>query len=170
MRRFFEDAGILLGDGLVELAGETYCTGGRGVAAPLRHGAVELLQALRAQGLRLGAISNTVQPGRYMRLAMIQRGLAEFFETQVYSSDVRVAKPHPAIFRMALDALGVAASQAIYVGDRLEAGVAGAQRVGIKGVLIEVGHRVEHHPEIIPDARIRALPELLDVLPLIMQG
>ncbi len=165
MRRFFADASIPLADGLVELAGEIYCSGGRGVSAPLRPGAIEVLDALRAQGVRLGAISNTVQPGRFMRAAMVGRGLAEFFETQVYSSDVGVAKPHPAIFRVALEELGVAAGQAAYVGDRLEADVAGAQRVGMKGVLIEVGHRVEQHPEIVPAARIRELPELLDVLP-----
>lgn len=165
MRRFFASAGIPQEAGLVELAGEAYCTGGRGVPAPLRHGTIEVLQALRAWDVRLGAISNTVQPARFMRPAMVERGLAGFFDTQIYSSNAGVAKPHPAIFRMALDALAVAAGQAVYVGDRLEADVAGAQRAGMKGVLIEVGHRVERHPEIVPDARIRELPELLDVLP-----
>lgn len=165
MRCFLETNGISLRDGLVELAGAAYCTGGRAVPSPLRHGATEVLQALRAAGLRLGAISNTVQPARFMGPALVERGLSEFFDVQLYSSDVGVAKPHPAIFRRALDALGVAANQAVYVGDRLEADVAGAQAVGMKGVLIEVGHRVEQHSEIVPDARIRELPELLAVLP-----
>lgn len=165
MRGFLRGVGLPADDGLVEIAGQAYCTGGRAVPSPLRPGALELLHALRAQGLRLGAISNTVQPGRYMRPALVERGLAEFFAVQLYSSDVGFAKPHPAIFRTALDALDVAADQAVYVGDRLEADVAGAQRAGMKGVLIEVGHRVEQHPAIVPDARIRELPELLDVLP-----
>lgn len=165
LRRFFHNAGISVDDGLVDAAGEAYCTGGRATPAPLRIGAIEVLQTLRARRMSLGAISNTVQPARFMRLSMIDRGLAEFFDVEIYSSDAGVAKPHPAIFRMALDALDVTADQAVYVGDRLEADVAGAQRVGMKGVLIEVGHRIEEHPQIKPDARIRELPELLDVLP-----
>lgn len=165
MRRFFERAGIPADDGLVDAAGAAYCTSRSAAPSSLRCGAIELLQALAARNLRLGAISNTVQPGRFMRQAMIERGLAEFFDVQIYSSDAGVAKPHPTIFRMALDALDIAAGQAAYVGDRLEADVAGAQHMGMKGVLIEVAHRVEEHPHIVPDARIRELLELLDVLP-----
>jgi HAD superfamily hydrolase (TIGR01549 family) len=165
MRRFFERAGIPVSDGQVEAGGEAYCLGGVGVPSPLRPGAREVLAELRAEGLRLGAISNTIQPARYMNQNMIRRGLAEFFDVQVYSSEAGVAKPHPAIFRVALDALGVAPERAVYVGDRLSADVAGAQGVGMQGVLIEVAHRVEHGPAIIPDARIKELPELLQVLP-----
>ena len=76
-----------------------------------------------------------------------------------------VAKPHPAIFRVALDQLGVAPENAVYVGDRLVADVGGAQARGMKAVLIEVDHRVESHPTIVPDAIVSDLPELLDVLP-----
>jgi FMN phosphatase YigB (HAD superfamily) len=50
------------------------------------------------------------------------------------------------------------------VGDRLHADVAGAQGIGMAGVLIEVAHRAEHAPDIVPDARIEELPELLGVL------
>lgn len=165
MRRFFQNTGIPADDDLIVRAGEAYCTGGKAARALLRYGAVEVLQTLRAQHVSLGAISNTVQPARFMRSSMRDRGLAEFFDVQIYSSDAGVAKPHPRIFCMALDALGVTADQALYVGDRLEADIAGAQSVGMKGVLIAVGHRIEEHPQIAPDARIRELPELLDVLP-----
>ena len=34
----------------------------------------------------------------------------------------------------------------------------------MKGILIEVAHRTEHDPAIVPDARIGELPELLGVL------
>ena len=68
-------------------------------------------------------------------------------------------------FRAALNALGVAPERAVYVGDRLRADVAGAQAAGMKGVLIEVAHRLELDPAIQPDAWIKELPELLDALP-----
>ncbi len=126
---------------------------------------------MRARGLRLGVISNTLQPRRYIDRALIGRGIRDFFAATVYSSEERVAKPHPAIFRAALAAVaagggaGVPADQAIYVGDRLETDVAGAHGVGMKAVLIRAAHRTVGRPDIVPDACIAELPELLDVLP-----
>ena len=163
VRAFFAEQGMPLDAGQVEAAGRAYCRRDGGQAS-LRPGALALLAALRGRGLRLGVISNTIQPAYAMDEGLVRRGIADFFPIAVYSSAVRVAKPHPAIFRVALDAAGVAPEHAVYVGDRLRADVAGAQGVGMKGVLIEVAHRVEQDPDIIPDARIRELPELLGVL------
>jgi hypothetical protein len=39
----------------------------------------------------------------------------------------------------------------------------------MKAVLIEVDHRVETHPNIVPDARVKDLPELLEALPALFQ-
>jgi len=52
----------------------------------------------------------------------------------------------------------------MHVGDRLVADVAGAQGAGMRAVLIEVPHRPEPDTNIVPHARIRELPELLEVL------
>jgi putative hydrolase of the HAD superfamily len=161
---FFAERGQPLTDELVRIAGDAYCRRS-GDHAPLRPGAIETLTALRARGLRLGVISNTIQPARHMDDGLVLRGLAEYFPVRIYSSAARFAKPHPAIFHAALDALGVEPEAAAYVGDRLHADVAGAQGVGMKGILIEVAHRVEHDPAIKPDARIEELPDLLAILP-----
>jgi putative hydrolase of the HAD superfamily len=169
MRRFLEAQGLPAGDEVVEAAAEAYCRGGPELVAPLRHGAVETLTALKGRGLLLGAISNTIQPGRFLGTNLERWGLKDLFDVRLYSSDVGVAKPHPKIFRVALEQLGVAAEDAVYVGDRLVPDVGGAQAVGMKGVLIEVDHRAESHPTIIPDARVKELPELLDVLPALFQ-
>jgi putative hydrolase of the HAD superfamily len=164
MRRFFAHTGIPADDGLVEKGSEAYCQSGVD-APPLRLGALEMLTALRGWGLKLGAISNTLQPARYMHQAHVRRGLAEFFDVEAYSSEAGVAKPHPTIFRAALDEIDVAPARAVYVGDRLHADVAGAQAVGMRGILIEVAHRAEDDPAIAPDARIKELSELLQILP-----
>ncbi len=164
MARFLARQGLSLSDELVEAAGAAYCVGSGGPSAPLRAGAREVLQQLRAAGYRLGAISNTVQPARFMAESLARRGLAAYFDAQVYSSEAGVAKPHPDIFRRALDLLGVAAEAAVYVGDRLVADIGGAHAAGLRGVLIEVGHRIERHATIVPDARIRELAELPAVL------
>jgi len=55
-------------------------------------------------------------------------------DTIVLSSEVGKRKPHPAIFERALSELGVDSSDALFVGDRLDADVLGASRIGMKTV------------------------------------
>ncbi len=163
MRVFLPQMGLPADEAWVAAAGDAFYEP-TADGTDLRTGAIELLTALRARGYRLGVISNTLQPGPLMDRTLARRGLLAFFPVRIYSSEVRVAKPHPAIFRAGLVALGLPAAQVVYVGDRLRADVAGAQGVGMWAVLIEVAHRAEDDPTIIPHARIRELPELPDVL------
>jgi putative hydrolase of the HAD superfamily len=157
LRYLFAEMGIPESDELIQDGGDAFCRG-RSALAPLRTGAEEVLAKLNAQGLRLGVISNTLQPGWAADEALASRGLLQMFTARAYSSEVRVAKPHPAIFRAALDAMGVSPGRAVHVGDRLVADVAGAQGVGMRAVLIEVPHRPEADLTIVPDGRIRELP------------
>jgi HAD superfamily hydrolase (TIGR01509 family) len=162
MRAILGDAGLPTNDGLVIAAGDAYCTGAK-TPMQLRLGAREVLTALNDAGLRLGVISNTIQPGRFMDASLTRQGLMHFFPARIYSSEAGVPKPHPEIFRQALDALGVSPEGAVHVGDRLVADVQGAQGAGMRGVLIQVTQRREQSDHITPDARIRELPELLHV-------
>jgi HAD superfamily hydrolase (TIGR01549 family) len=162
---FFANRGIEAGEGLLAASVEAYCgIGSVESLAPLRPGARELLAGLHATGLRLGVISNTLQPGRYMDRALARRGLLEYFSTRTYSSDEGVAKPHPAIFQAALSAMGVPPTHALHVGDRLLADVAGAQSVGMRAVLIHVLERPETNRSIVPEACIDELNELPRVM------
>ena len=52
------------------------------------------------------------------------------------SALVGVEKPDPAIFRAALDALGVAPAEALYVGDLYEVDVVGARAAGMPAALL----------------------------------
>jgi HAD superfamily hydrolase (TIGR01509 family) len=72
------------------------------------------LQALRARGLRLGLISNT-----HRCLASFQShfDLDHLVSVAVSSSDHGFMKPHPSIFRAALELMGVAPGEAVMVGD-----------------------------------------------------
>ena len=85
----------------------------------------EALARLRAAGIRLGIVSNS--DGR-VEQALEAAGLRDYFDVVVDSALVGVEKPDPAIFRAALDALGVAAGEALYVGDLYEVDVLGARR------------------------------------------
>ena len=77
-------------------------------------GAEETVARLRARGLRLAVVANwdCALPEHLERV-----GLLGLFDTVVTSARAGVAKPDPAIFRLALDELGVEPDRAVHVGD-----------------------------------------------------
>ncbi|HEY6865985.1 MAG TPA: HAD-IA family hydrolase, partial [Candidatus Eisenbacteria bacterium] len=58
-------------------------------------------------------------------------------EFVVDSHEVGIEKPDPAIFRLALDRLGVAAARALFVGDIRSVDEAGARGAGMPFVLLD---------------------------------
>jgi putative hydrolase of the HAD superfamily len=99
----------------------------------IAEGTLDALTRLRRAGLRLGVVSNS--DGR-VEEALAAAGLRECFDVVIDSAVVGVEKPDPAIFRAALDALGVPAGEALYVGDLYEIDVVGANAAGLPAVLL----------------------------------
>jgi putative hydrolase of the HAD superfamily len=95
----------------------------------------DALQKLRNAGLRLGVVSNS--DGR-VEQALQAAGLRNYFDVVIDSALVGVEKPDPRIFYAALDALGVAPNEALYVGDLYEIDVVGARAAGMEAVLLGV--------------------------------
>jgi HAD superfamily hydrolase (TIGR01509 family) len=100
---------------------------------PLFSDARRCLEDLRAQGRRLGVISNS-RGEDHVREILIRRGIAEFFETVVSSGSEGVSKPDPEIFRRALARLGVVAVQSFYVGDLAYTDANAAASAGLHSV------------------------------------
>lgn len=90
-----------------------------------------LLEALRDRGLKLGLVSNAFDPAPLLHRDLEQCGVAERLDFAVFSSEVGRRKPDAAIFERALDALGVAPEQTLFVGDTLATDVAGAAALGM---------------------------------------
>ena len=115
------------------------------------------LASLGQQDYYLGVISNSVGT---LEDHLRRLGLRSHFQTVFDSAVVGVEKPHPEIFRMALHQAGVAASEAVFVGDTYATDVGGARLAGLHGVLID---RVGAYQA--PDCpRITSLPGLEKVL------
>jgi putative hydrolase of the HAD superfamily len=91
-----------------------------------------LLETLRGRGLKLGLVSNAFDPPELLHADLERLGIAERIDVAVFSSEVGHRKPEPAIFRRALDALGVAPEAALFVGDAPETDIAGAAAVGMR--------------------------------------
>jgi putative hydrolase of the HAD superfamily len=96
------------------------------------------LPALRAAGLRLAVISNF--DARLPRL-LADAGLADAFDAVVYSEEVGVEKPHPAIFEELLERLELPASRVLHVGDSRRDDVEGARAVGMQALWLTRGSR-----------------------------
>ncbi|MBI1733844.1 MAG: HAD family hydrolase [Candidatus Rokubacteria bacterium] len=91
-------------------------------------------------------------------------GVTHLFRTIVVSDEVGWRKPRREIFDVALNAIGVAPSDALFVGDRADIDVAGAQAVGMP--VAWINRTAEPLPPGIapPDFEIRDLAELAGIL------
>jgi putative hydrolase of the HAD superfamily len=133
VRRLLGDFGIELSD--AEL--DRFLEAEHAAWAPARQlGATThaLLESLRRHGLKLAIVSNALDPPRLLHRDLDDAGISERVDFAVFSSEIGRRKPDPAIFRRALDALGVDASSALFVGDRLYEDVRGAGEVGMRTV------------------------------------
>ncbi len=92
------------------------------------------LSALRERGVRMAVISNF--DSRLDDL-LAEMGLREYFEAVHISTRLGAEKPDPAIFDAALRRHGIAPAEALHIGDRAEADLAGAEAAGIRGLLID---------------------------------
>ena len=120
----------------------------------------ELFRRLRAAGVKIGVLSNTMWPRSMHEQVFIRDGVLELIDGAVYSSEIEWTKPHPEAFRAAMAAVGVADPAAcVFVGDRPYDDVFGAKRAGMRAVLVP-NSDVPAWPEAEPDAVIRRLADL----------
>lgn len=105
-------------------------------------GARDGLAALHAAGVPIGVVSNASGQiaSVLARVGICQVGAGSGVPVRVVvdSHDVGVAKPDPAIFRPALDALrGIKPGRIAYVGDSVSTDVAAARAAGMVPVLVD---------------------------------
>jgi putative hydrolase of the HAD superfamily len=98
--------------------------------------ALSALRAVRAAGLVAGVISNS---NGSVRAILEETGLAAHLHFVIDSSVVGVEKPDPRIFHLGLREAGVAAGDAVYVGDLYSVDVLGARAAGLAGILLDPG-------------------------------
>jgi len=100
------------------------------VLAALWKGAGFLAMQADPYDLALGGSGPKVNVGAW--LALLERASGR--------QATLIGKPAAIAFRMALDELGVPASEAAMVGDRVESDVVGGQSAGMRTVLLRTGH------------------------------
>jgi putative hydrolase of the HAD superfamily len=123
--------------------------------------ALQVLSWLGARGIKRAVCSNAPFPPEMMRRQVDTNGVGELMDAVLFSSQFGRRKPAPEIYRAALDAVGVAADRALFVGDRVREDYDGPRAVGMRAVIC-TAHATESPPEGIPTiASLTDLPGLL---------
>ena len=95
---------------------------------------IPALTALTAIGVRCSIVSNHLWELPEVASSL---GLDGLIESVLTSARIGYRKPHPAIYAAALRSAGVAAGEALFVGDSWEHDVAGPRRAGMAALLID---------------------------------
>jgi len=97
--------------------------------------AQKILPLLKEKGLKIGVVTNGLQSDVDEILPKV--GLQDFFDVVVVIDTLRKMKPDVEVFHYALQRLETAASEAVFVGDELEADYKGARGAGLTVYLID---------------------------------
>ncbi len=95
---------------------------------------LEVLDALKQRGVRMGLASNLATPYKEPFYSL---GLAEFIPAPTFSCDEGVVKPEEKIYRIALSSVKVQPQNALMVGDKFNNDVQGPLSVGMNAVLLD---------------------------------
>jgi pyrophosphatase PpaX len=125
-------------------------------------GVREMLAELYERGIRIGLVSNGT--GGRIKKEMKKNGIYEYFTVVITDDEVKEFKPNPVGVKQALMAIGVDASDALYVGDMLEDVQAG-KNAGTSTAAVTWGaHSLERLRPAKPDYILNSVTELLKFL------
>ncbi|OPA81220.1 L-2-haloalkanoic acid dehalogenase [Paenibacillus selenitireducens] len=93
---------------------------------------VEMLDFLRAQGMKLAIITNGYEEFQANNIRAL--GIEDYFDVIMISEREGLRKPDPEIFRRTLELLGVTAEDSIYVGDHPINDVVASRKVGMQAI------------------------------------
>jgi putative hydrolase of the HAD superfamily len=129
---------------------------------------VPLFESLRADGVRVGVLSNTVWPRVWHEEFFRRDGVLHLIDADVYTSEIPWTKPAPQAFLAAMEAVGVDdPARCVFVGDRLFDDIWGAGNAGMRTVHVphsDIPSAQVGHSEGEPDAVVQRLADVYDVV------
>ena len=121
----------------------------------------EVLDVLRARGPL--AIVTDAQSA-YARSELHKVGLLGYFDPIIVSGDHGYRKPDRRLFQAALDGMGTAAENALYVGNDMYRDIHGAQEAGLATVMFDSDQGEKTYRDCQPDYTITDFRDLLRIL------
>jgi putative hydrolase of the HAD superfamily len=131
----------------------------------LRPDAASALRALKRRGLSTGVISDCTHE---LPAFLPSLPVAPLLDAKVFSVEVGVCKPDPAIYLAACEQLDVAAEECVYVGDGGSRELTGAAAAGMTAVRLDAPDLADHlvfdRDTGFDGPSVRSLTELLTVI------
>jgi putative hydrolase of the HAD superfamily len=121
----------------------------------------EVLDVLRER-YRLALVTDA--QSAHTRGELHKVGLLDYFDPIVISGDHGYRKPDRRLFQFALDGMGVAAENALYIGNDMHRDIFGAREAGMPTVMFESGQGTTAYLDCVPDYRITDFRDLLKIL------
>ncbi|WP_033340384.1 HAD family hydrolase [Catenuloplanes japonicus] len=106
-------------------------------------GIVELVQSVVDAGLPVAVVSNTLC-GAAFREIIARSPLDGAFGAEIYSDEVGVRKPNPAILKHAADRLGADLAHAWFAGDKLDRDILCGRRAGVGATILMSAEPIPH--------------------------
>jgi len=123
--------------------------------------ATAVLSWLGEHGVKRAVCSNAPFPPEMMRRQVRSNGIGAMIDAAVFSSEIGRRKPAPEVYLAALDAIGVDARHALFVGDRVREDYEGPRALGMRAVIF-TAHSEGAPPEGVPTiASLSEVPGLL---------
>lgn len=95
---------------------------------------IEVIDKLRAQGLKIALISNF---DNKLYSIIDDLGIKDKFDLMISSEDAGAAKPNPKIYQAALKELDLLPEEAIMIGDSYEGDYDAPKRLGMEAVFLD---------------------------------
>ena len=122
----------------------------------------EAREVLATLAARLPLVVVTNGPGAHQRRKLDTVEFTPYFAGVIVSGEVGISKPSSRMFKAALKAAGVPASEAIMVGNNLPRDIGGAQESGIRGAWVNRGGETANGMR--PDWSISDLRQVFAIL------
>lgn len=103
--------------------------------ARLMNHAIEAIQACKAQGYKLGILTNGLHEIQYGKVEHL--GLESHFDAILTSGEAGIQKPDPKIYEMILEKLGTTGAETVFVGDHPTNDIWGASQSGMRGIFLK---------------------------------
>lgn len=129
--------------------------------ARMKH-AVEILEYCRERGYSMGLVTNGPKHLQDGKIDLL--GLRSYFKAIVISGEAGISKPDPGIYRLALERLGTAAEQTLFIGDHPVNDIWGAGKAGMDAVWLKRNHPWDERLDVHPWRTIYELDELQNII------
>lgn len=127
--------------------------------------AIDTLQHWRKGGLRMALVTNGSGIAQRRKISAFQ--LEQYFDCILIEGEFGVGKPDEKVYLHALERLGAAPAESWMIGDRLDWEVAIPQKLGLRGIWVDIhGKGLPHNSPITPDYIVGNIGEVADLMQL----